>query len=150
MVGSAVQGVEFAACMRKHGLPNFPDPNAQGTIQFGSAQGIDPHSSAFRSALRACRELLPSGFDRSPTAAQLARVQQQLLAFSKCMRAHGIKNFPDPSGAELPRIQPVGDLDPNNPQFQTAYKACKGNLPAGVPDKALGGLAPPPTGNSGG
>jgi hypothetical protein len=58
--------------------------------------------------------------------------------------------LPDPSGGELLQIRPVGDLDPNNPQFQTAYDACKGHIPSGLPGKALGGLALPVTGSSGG
>jgi hypothetical protein len=128
-------------------VSNFPDPSPQGIIQFGS--GIDPHSPVFSSALHVCRKLLPAGFGQPPTATQLARVQQQLLAFSQCMRTHGIRDFPDPSGAALPEIQPVGDLDPNNPQFQAGYRACQRHLPAGVPSKALGGLAPPATRSSG-
>jgi hypothetical protein len=147
MVGNASQGTKLAACMRAHGVPNFPDPSPQGTIQFGS--GIDPHSPGFMSALSACRKLLPAGFG-PPTAEQLAALQQQLVAFSTCMRTHGIENFPDPTGGGLPQIQPVGDLDPNNPQFQAAYNACKAHLPPGVPTKALGGLAAPVTANSGG
>ncbi len=147
MLGNATQGVKLSACMRTHGEPSFPDPNAQGVVQFGS--GIDPHSPIFSSALSACRDLLPAGFG-PPTATQLTELQQRLLAFSTCMRTHGIEDFPDPTGGGLPQIQPVGDLDPNNPQFQTAYNACKAHLPAGVPGKALGGLAPPATTNSGG
>jgi hypothetical protein len=141
MVGNPVQGAKFAACVRRHGVPGFPDPDAQGTIAFGS--GIDPRSQAFRSALNACKSLLPPGFGQPPTAAQLQRVQQQLLAFSQCMRAHGLADFPDPSGAALPELRQTGDLDPNNPQFRAAYGACKSHLPAGVPAKALGGLTPP-------
>jgi hypothetical protein len=140
MVGNAAQGTRFAACMRGHGVPNFPDPDPQGNLQFGSE--INPHSPIFRSALNTCRKLLPAGFGQAPTAAQLAQVQQQLLAFATCMRTRGIEDFPDPTGGELPPIQPVGDLDPNDPQFQTAYNACKTHIPAGVPAKALGGLAP--------
>jgi len=143
-VGNGAQGAKFAACMRTHGLPNFPDPNAQGMIQFGSAQGIDPRSPKFRSALHPCRKLLPNGLG-PPTAAQLAQVQQQLLAFSKCMRARGIRDFPDPSNGGLPQVQAGGDLDPNSPRFQADYGACKGHLPSGLPSKALGGLAPPAT-----
>jgi hypothetical protein len=140
MVGNAVQGTKFSSCMRTNGVSNFPDPSPQGTIQFGSA--VDPRSPGFRSALHVCRNLLPSGFG-PPTATQLAQLQQQLLTFSACMRAHGIKDFPDPAGGGLPQSQPVGDLDPNTPLFQTADNACKGDLPAGMPAKALGGLAPP-------
>jgi hypothetical protein len=127
-----VQGAKFAACIHRHAVPNFPDPNAQGTVQFGSAQGIDPRSPTFSSALSACRKLLPHGLG-PPTAGQLAQVQQQLLAFSTCMRAHGIEDFPDPSGGGLPQIQPAGDLDPNNPHFLTAYTTCKPHLPPACP-----------------
>jgi hypothetical protein len=147
MVGNALRGAKFAACMRAHGMSDFPDPNPQGLIQLGSS--IDPHSPAFRSALSACRTLLPSGFGQPPTAAQLEQVQQELLALSQCMRAHRINDFPDPSGAGLPAIQPVGDLNPNNPLFRAAYDACKGHLPAGLPGKALGGLVPPASSRGG-
>jgi hypothetical protein len=44
------------------------------------------------------------------------------------MRAHGIKDFPDPtaSGIRIP-IRPgmPSDLDPNNLRFQSAEKACQ-------------------------
>ena len=143
-IGNPTEGTKFAACMRKHGESSFPDPNSQGLIQFGSS--IDPHSPLFRSAKASCQGLLPVGFGQPPTQAQLDQLQQQLLAFSRCMRAHAINDFPDPTGGGLPQIQPVGDLDPNNPQFQAAYNACKAHLPPGVPSKALGGLASPATG----
>lgn len=140
-IGNATAGARFAACMRKHGVPGLPDPNSQGLIQFGSS--IDPRSPAFRTAQHSCQALLPAGFGQPPTQEQLAQVQQELLQFSQCMRGHGINNFPDPSGAALPPIQPTGDLDTNNPQFKTAYSACKTHLPSGLPSKALGALTPP-------
>jgi hypothetical protein len=127
-VGNAALGAKFSACMRKHGVTNFPDPNGQGLIQFGSGMGIDPNSPAFKSARSACDKLLPNG--GQPTPAQRAEAQQQLLAFSKCMRAHGIKDFPDPSNGGLQLGGRAGsDLNPNNTQFQAAQKACQGNLP---------------------
>jgi hypothetical protein len=53
-----------------------------------------------------------------------------MLAFSACMRAHGIKDFPDPNGGGI-RLSgtPGSDLNPNNPQFQTAQAACQKDLP---------------------
>jgi hypothetical protein len=127
-VGNAALGAKFSACMRKHGVTNFPDPNGQGLIQFGSGMGIDPNSPTFKSARSACDKLLPNG--GQPTPAQQAQRQQQLLAFSKCMRAHGIEDFPDPSSGGLQlRGGPGSDLNPNNSQFQAAQKACQGNLP---------------------
>jgi hypothetical protein len=128
-VGNATLGAKFSACMRKHGVTNFPDPNNQGVIQFGSGLGIDPSSPTFQSARDACQKLLPNG--GQPTPAQQAQMQQQLLAFSKCMRAHGIEDFPDPSngGIKIHAGQAGSDLNPDNPHFQAAQRACQSNLP---------------------
>jgi hypothetical protein len=139
-VGTAA-GAKFAACMRKHGVTNFPDPNSQGVITVHSGMGIDPGSPVFRSARTTCQKLLPNG--GQPTPAQLAQRQQQMLAFSACMRAHGIKDFPDPSsgGIQL-HSHPGSDLNPNNPTFQRAQQACQGHLPFKIPSgtaKAGGG-----------
>jgi hypothetical protein len=121
-------GPKFSACMRKHGVTNFPDPNGHGLITIHSGEGIDPRSPAFMSARTACDKLLPN--DGQPTPAQIAQQQQKLLAFSACMRAHGLKDFPDPSNGGLQiHVQPGSDLTRNNPTFQKAQQACKGNLP---------------------
>jgi hypothetical protein len=126
-VGTA-DGAKFSACMRKHGITNFPDPNGQGVIAIHSGMGIDPGSPAFRSARTICDKLLPNG--GQPTAAQIAQQQQKLLAFSACMRAHGLKDFPDPSNGGLQiQVHPGSDLDSGNPTFQKAQQACRGDLP---------------------
>ena len=127
-IANAADGAKYSACMRKHGLPNYPDPNAQGVITINSGMGIDPGSPAFRSAQQTCSKLLPNG--GQPTPAQIAQQQQQLLAFSACMRAHGIKDFPDPSNGGLRiSVRPGSDLDPNNPMFQRAQQACRKYMP---------------------
>jgi hypothetical protein len=119
-----VAGAKFSACMRKHGVTNFPDPNGQGVITIHSGMGIDPGSPAFRSARTLCAKLLPNG--GQPTPAQIAQQQQQLLALSACMRAHGVKDFPDPSNGGLRiHVHPGSDLDPNNPTFRRAQQACQ-------------------------
>ena len=124
----AADGPKFSACMRRHGVPNFPDPNAQGVIQIHSGMGIDPGSPAFEAARTACSKLLPNG--GQPTPAQIAQRQQQVLQFSACMRSHGIKDFPDPSNGGLQiQVHPGSDLDPSNPTFQRAQQACKTFLP---------------------
>ena len=56
------------------------------------------------------------------------------LAYSQCMRAHGIKDFPDPdfSGGgvrlSLGSRRPGSDLNLNNPTFQKAQQACQSDL----------------------
>jgi hypothetical protein len=50
-----------------------------------------------------------------------------MLAFSQCMRKHGITNFPDPifsnNGVRLQLAQSSG-INPSSPAFQSAQKAC--------------------------
>jgi hypothetical protein len=132
MVMKLANGAKFAACMRKNGVPNFPDPSHDGSIQFGPGSGIDPNSPKFRAAQAKCEKEIPHG--PPPTAAQQQKMQQAALAFSKCMRAHGVTKFPDPqfSGGRTSlqiKGSPGSGLDPNSPTFKRAQQACQGRLP---------------------
>jgi hypothetical protein len=46
----------FAQCLRTHGFPRFPDPNAQGdlSLQTVAAAGIDIHTPALLTAGKTC------------------------------------------------------------------------------------------------
>jgi hypothetical protein len=140
--GKAELARKFSACMRKHGVTNFPDPSSGGGISIGPSSGIDPQSPTFQAAQQACQKLLPNGGRPSPQ--QLAKAQQQMLKFSACMRAHGVKDFPDPTfsggGIQLKvRVGSGGDLNPNSPTFQAAQRACQGQLPFKGGGPASGG-----------
>jgi len=128
--GKAADMTKFASCMRSHGVPNFPDPSAQGGISITPSMGIDPSSPQFQSAQGACQKLMPRG--QAPSPAQQAQMQTQALKFSACMRSHGLPNFPDPTfsgcGVSL-KINSSSGIEPNSPQFQAAQKACQKNLP---------------------
>jgi hypothetical protein len=56
------QALKFAACMRSHGVPGFPDPIV---VQGGTAVGLEPprgmdrNSPRFQAAVRACRRFEP-------------------------------------------------------------------------------------------
>jgi hypothetical protein len=83
----------------------------------------------YQNADKACHSKQPK-----PTAAQQAQAQQHALAVSRCMRAHGIKDYPDPTfsgGRVSMQIQGSSgsDLNPNNPLFAAAQKACDPNAP---------------------
>jgi hypothetical protein len=56
---SKAQALRFSSCMRRHGVTNFPDPNASGGHAEFNAGGIDHYSPVFQQADRACRSLLP-------------------------------------------------------------------------------------------
>jgi hypothetical protein len=54
--------LKFSACMRAHGLPNFPDPtlaNGGVGLRFSPGDGIGLSSSVFQAAQRACQKLMP-------------------------------------------------------------------------------------------
>jgi hypothetical protein len=126
----------YSQCMRSHGVTNFPDPNSEGKLQItggstnGGSTGIDPHSATFQNAQKACQSKLPK-----PTAAQQAQALQNALTQARCMRAHGIRDFPDPQSSNgrisLSINGSAGsDLNPNNPLFQAAQRVCMPNAPA--------------------
>lgn len=50
--------VRWAACLRTHGVPSFPDPDRRGDIVSGA---FDPDSVAFSAASQACLSVQPAG-----------------------------------------------------------------------------------------
>jgi hypothetical protein len=53
------QLLRFSACMRSHGLPKFPDPQPSGGLSINKNSGINLQSPQFKSAQKACDNLLP-------------------------------------------------------------------------------------------
>ena len=90
----ASAGLKFAACMRSHGISNFPDPSAGGGINIPVGSGINPQSPAFESAQRSCFKLLPGGGPGIGHASESDKLR--MLKMSECMREHGLSTFPDP------------------------------------------------------
>jgi hypothetical protein len=115
----------YARCMREHGISDFPDPQpGGGPIQVGSSWG----TPQFNAADDACKSLLPV-----PSAKEQQQEFEDMLQFARCMREHGIADFPDPKpdeGIIISADQQGSDLDPNNPQFQAANEACGGLFPS--------------------
>lgn len=123
--------VKFSECMRSHGITNFPDPHG-GTITFNVADGIDPNSPTFKAAQQACRKYAPV---RSPTSPQGGPSKAVLLKYAKCMRAHGVKNFPDPvqfPGGATWGFDLVGQVTQTSPAFQAANHACMSRAYGGI------------------
>jgi hypothetical protein len=116
--------VAYAQCIRAHGVPNWPDPDEQG--HFNAKP--DLASPQLLAALKACKDLLPGGGNMTTGGKLSPHELAQLLKYSKCMRAHGIKNFPDPTSNGL-TLTPGNALDPSSPQFRAADKACHSLLP---------------------
>ena len=83
--------------MRSHGVPNFPDPSPGGPSVIPN--WINPDAPAFLSAQKACATFL--GHGATPHMAT-ASEKVALLTLARCMRAHGLPNFPDPTTSPPP------------------------------------------------
>lgn len=118
--------LDYAACMRSHGEPSFPDPVLMSqSVMFGPGHNINQDSPRFVSANTTCKRLVPDG--GTPSPAQIQALIAQMVKNAECMRAHGVTNFPDPT-VNVPGILAgfsLKGLDPNSPHFQAAQKACQ-------------------------
>ena len=138
-----VQVLALAKCMRSHGVPNFPDPDASGGYSLtanGSLTGaggssVDINSSQAQAAYGDCRHLLPGG----PSISQLEQDEQQeqqqqakmlpvLLKYVHCMRSHDVPNFPAPGQS---KFGSGGPPNVSSPQYLAAASACQHLLPRG-------------------
>jgi hypothetical protein len=93
--GSAAyqDALPFAQCMRSHGIGNFPDPDSSGNFDVNGSVHAD--SPQYAAAQRTCVRLHPYNMVLSPH--QVAKMMAEALKFARCMRAHGVPNFPDPT-----------------------------------------------------
>lgn len=130
------KALAYAKCMRAHGMPNFPDPDSNGNFDGTTHNGMDGGNGANNSvsaavknaAWSSCRSLVPSGGKLG--GQQQQSVVKHFLAFAKCMRSHGIPDFPDP-GSSNGRIgiQAPRDLHTQSPVYQAAQRACRSKVP---------------------
>jgi hypothetical protein len=132
----------YSRCMRSHGEPSFPDPNAQGQVKDQlTASGINVNSSQFRAADAACKRLLPSG-STGPTQAEVQQLWSEFRSFARCMRRHGVPNFPDPQprSATDPRptfaFGPQSPINPNSPQIKRARPDCSSLVKTANPNRS--------------
>lgn len=132
----------FAECMRGHGIemqdPEVVTDENGGTrtkVQIGpgpsgapkGAGGPAPDDEVFKKAQQECRSLLPQGGElgRGPTPED----EENMRAFSKCMRENGVENFPDPQPGGGIAISPEMGVNPEDPAFKEAEKKCEELMP---------------------
>ena len=144
--GGGSPGVAFADCMRADGVPRFPDPAAGRGLEVPVVPGINPASPAFKAAQAKCRKLLPGGGPPGPgsTTHPSAQTVAKLDRIARCMRQHGISQFPDPQTsvpANLAGITQITDFDGAILLFPAAM-----NLQAPAYRQALAACGAPPLG----
>jgi hypothetical protein len=139
--------VAYSHCMRSHEVPNYPDPTGSRQVPKTSPQRLGVSSSRLQAAQRACQYLLPSAGPAHQQTQQcmltgdcppalVRRILTAELRFARCMRSHGVTNWPDPTidaeGRPFFNVSAYG-IDPHHsPQINTKVGECErltGNPP---------------------
>jgi hypothetical protein len=146
----------FAQCMRDNGV-DMADPTdgGSGRIFIGpppgsrdDATGSPRLDETTRAAMEACGDLL-DGIRRSFDDLDQTALQDRMLEYTACMRDNGV-DMPDPDFSEAGGgpgggLFRSGQVNPDDPAFQAAQKACSDIL--GFPGGGQGGF---PDGGPGG
>lgn len=127
------QALDYLHCLRANGV-NFPERRPVGAVP-------NPLSPAFRATAKACAKLKPVGLQLGLPPAPTASELRAALAFARCMRGHGLSQFPDPLrtyGADAGLSLGRGEFFPLNsptelqaPAFRRAARACGLQLSTG-------------------
>jgi hypothetical protein len=101
--------VGYSACMRSHGVPSFPDPDSSGHLPKGDAAQFGVSNTQLEAARGACQRMLPDtngSFEQQTQdciatgtcpQALVAQILTLQRGYARCMRSHGVPNFPDPT-----------------------------------------------------
>jgi hypothetical protein len=132
---SSPEMLAFSRCMRSHSVPNFPDPNSSGELPKNQLAQLAASNPQFPAAHRACEHLLPNG--GQPTPAQVRQAWNDMRNFARCMRSHGVPNWPDPTATspqdQRPFFHTPASIDPTAPEITTKIRACQYLLHANNP-----------------
>jgi hypothetical protein len=139
--------LDFAQCLRDEGIQaDDPQVDADGNVSLRSVfQSAEVDRSEMQEVLQVCGEFLEGIQQRFGDVDQTERQDSQ-LAFAQCMRDNGIdmddpdfsNSPPDGGGNPGEGGGPFGQLDREDPDFQSALDACQ-DLRAGFGRGAPGG-----------
>jgi len=88
----------------------------------------------------ACSSPSPSSGPASTGSGPMSGPAAKLVEYSRCMRSHGVTNYPDPSSNGSNNVGASATagsggnnsgMDPNSPTYQAATRACRSLLPGG-------------------
>jgi hypothetical protein len=109
------KAVKFAECIRAHGVGDFPDPNAKNDFEYG----VSVTPAVWQRATTACKDLQPPG---TLSSKRTPKQQAASLEFARCIRDHGVKDFPDPVNGE-PLVDTYKIPSSNRPGGMTILNA---------------------------
>jgi len=112
------QAIRYTRCMREHGVPMSDPQVVNGDVRMGGGfdkDALGPDAGA--RAQEACKQyepVMPAGL--AAVKAELAREE------SRCMREHGVENFPDP---DAEAHVDVSEQVRKDPQYDQAKAFCR-------------------------
>jgi hypothetical protein len=132
--------------MRSNGIADFPDPNRSGVLPKSQLEQIAASNPRYPAAQTACGDRLPNGAlppGDQATQAELREMERDALRFARCIRAHGVPNWPDYT---LRGGQPIFDLHrtsiaPNSTEIVAKQVRCKSLLQLRYSPPTSGGTA---------
>jgi hypothetical protein len=115
---------EFVRCARANGMPNLPDLRLGSNGQVSIPEGTPEPPKSVERACRSVWERLPASA-RGDTERPPADMQA-LLRYARCMREHGMADFPDPQAdGRFPLPPSMRPPAGKTPTFLRATRACR-------------------------
>ena len=130
--GARAGALAFARCMRRHGIPNWPDPESNGAFDKSKLRLLGVGASHVRAIeQKHCNYTFQNaGQSQTITAASRA----DYLRAAACMRRHGFPDFPDPAFPNhTVKLNIPSSIDTNSSRFKGAAETCTTLIPAGLP-----------------
>jgi hypothetical protein len=122
-------------CIRQHGVPGFPDPtvDSTGQVTISKTQLLAVPKAVLGQAMTACRAALDragiqAGRDHGLGGRPSPQQMRAILAFARCMRAHGLTGLADPNPVNGQLSLPPGTAK-TSPVVLHAQQACRSLLP---------------------
>jgi hypothetical protein len=120
--------VDFARCLREHGV------NAEAISHPGGGHGIkmspgNGSLAAAEAAEKLCARYRPPPQNVNVSPQQKVEQEEVARKFVKCMRSHGMPNFPEPKVITIPgggQKAYIAEVNMQSPAFQAAAKVCGG------------------------
>jgi len=138
---------QLSRCIRGHGMPGFPDPIINPLTNQPDFPATAPDvPTSIQHACQSIASRLPPNALTSPppTAAGM----QGLVRFARCMRSHGIANWPDPNASgEFPITQQMASQLKG--ADRSALDACTKYVPGGSQYLQFVQASPPASGGGG-
>lgn len=130
--GVAAAALGYARCLRAHGIPNWPDPQSDGSFDKAKLRQLGIDLSKVQAIQdRYCHV----DFENRDTAQTITAADRvDYLKAAACIRRHGFPNFPDPTfPGHTVTVDIPASINQDSPQFRSAATTCTKLIPAGLP-----------------